>query len=468
MNLAPFFTSHPADRVALVHHDSVVTYGELAEAAARVRAGLVGRGVGVGDRVVCTCGNEPEFVFAYIGALGCGAVFVPLNPASPPAELAREQEVVEPAVVLADAAGVSALIAEAQGDVPVEPVDDAATAVLLFTSGTAGTPRAAMLSHGNLRANLEQSAALPVRMGIDDVVLGVLPLFHVFGLNVILGLTLSAGARLVLVDRFDPVGALEIIRANGISVVVGAPPMWHAWAYVPELPGDAFSGVRLALSGADRLPEGTYERIRQRFGVRIREGYGLTEASPAVTSAIGTDAPPGSIGRPLPGVELRVVDADGDDVFVGDPGEIWIRGPNVFRGYWGEPEATARVFTDGGWLRTGDLAVVDDEGTLRIVDRAKDLIIVSGFNVHPAEVESVIQDVRGVADVAVVGVPDARTGESIKAFVVMAPGATPDESALLAHCRREMARYKCPSEIEFVASVPKGLSGKVLRRELRA
>jgi long-chain acyl-CoA synthetase len=282
---------------------------------------------------------------------------------------------------------------------PVVDVDDSATAVLLFTSGTAGTPRAAMLSHGNLRANLQQSAVLPGGLRIDDVMFGVLPLFHVFGLNVMLGLTLAAGAQLVLVDRFDPLAALDLIAAHQITVVAGAPQMWHAWANAPDVAGDAMASVRLALSGADRLPDATYERIRQRFGLRIREGYGLTEASPTVTSALGTDAPPGSIGRPLPGIELRVVDDDGDDVFVGDPGEIWVRGANVFQGYWGDPEATARALTDSGWLRTGDLAVVDDEGTLRIVDRAKDLIIVSGFNVHPAEVESIIAEYPGVAEV---------------------------------------------------------------------
>jgi long-chain acyl-CoA synthetase len=466
MNLASFLTSHPADRVALVHHDRVVTYGELADAAASVRAGLRARGVGVGDRVVCTCGNEPEFVFAYLGTLGCGAVFVPLNPASPPAELEREERVVGPSVVL-DGAAVADLIGGDHDAVPVVDVDDSSTAVLLFTSGTAGTPRAAMLSHGNLRANLEQSAALPGGVRADDVMFGVLPLFHVFGLNVMLGLTLAAGAQLVLVDRFDPLGAIDLIAAKQITVVAGAPQMWHAWAYALDAGAGAMASVRLALSGADRLPDATYERIRQRFGLRIREGYGLTEASPTVTSALGTDAPPGSIGRPLPGIELRVVDPDGDDVFVGDPGEIWVRGPNVFQGYWGDPEATARALTDSGWLRTGDLAVVDDEGTLRIVDRAKDLIIVSGFNVHPAEVESIILEFPGVAEVGVVGVPDPRTGETIKAFVVLEAGVTPDSAALLAHCTQQMARYKCPSAIEFVDEMPKGVSGKILRRQLR-
>jgi long-chain acyl-CoA synthetase len=466
MNLAPLLTAHPADRVALVHHDRVVTYGGLATSAAAVRAGLVAHGVGVGDRVVCVCGNEPEFVFAYLGTLGCGAVFVPLNPTSPPAELEREQSVVAPVMVL-DAAAVADLIAENHVAAPVVDVDDDSTAVLLFTSGTAGTARAAMLSHGNLRANLEQSAALPDGVRADDVVFGVLPLFHVFGLNVMLGLSLVGGAQLVLVDRFDPLRSLEVIAARGITVVAGAPPMWHAWAQVPDVPDGAMASVRLALSGADRLPESTYERILQRFGVRIREGYGLTEASPTVTSSLGTGAPAGSIGRPLPGIELRVVDADGDDVYVGDPGEIWVRGPNVFRGYWNDPEATARALTTDGWLRTGDLAVVDDEGTLRIVDRAKDLIIVSGFNVHPAEVESVVGQFPGVAEVGVIGVPDAHSGETIKAFVVLADGASPDAAAIMAHCAHEMSRYKCPSVIEFVAEIPKGAGGKVLRRELR-
>jgi long-chain acyl-CoA synthetase len=224
--------------------------------------------------------------------------------------------------------------------------------------------------------------------------------------------------------------------------------------------------VRLALTGAAKMPEEASKRLEARFGVHLAEGYGLTEASPSVTSSNGMDIRIGSVGRVLDGIELRLVDDDGDDALQGDAGEIWLRGPNVFKGYLDDPQATARVLTKDGWLRTGDIAVTDSDGYLYLIDRAKDLIIVSGFNVYPKEVEDVLATHPGVAEVGVIGVPHPHTGEAVKAFVVAEPGVALDEDSLIAYCMNELARYKCPTKIVFVDELPRNVSGKLLRGSL--
>ncbi len=326
-----------------------------------------------------------------------------------------------------------------------------------------------MLTHGSLTANVEQMLSGPDRFGPDDIVLGVLPLFHVFGFGVTLNATLTVGARLVLVPRFDPTTTLELLSSAGVTIVPGAPPMWVAWATQPKIPPAAFASVRQALSGAAKLPEEVADALDRRFGLIVREGYGLTEASPVVTTSVGIEARRGSVGKALDGVDVRVVDEDGTDALDGDAGEIWVRGPNVFAGYWGDPAATARVLTADGWLRTGDIAVTDDDGYLYIVDRAKDLIIVSGFNVYPAEVEQVLAEAPGVAEACVVGVAHPTTGETVRAYVVPTPdGASRvTEDAIVAWCRQRLARYKCPTSVLVVDQLPKGSAGKVLRRVLR-
>jgi long-chain acyl-CoA synthetase len=302
-----------------------------------------------------------------------------------------------------------------------------------------------------------------------DVSLGVLPLFHIFGLNVLLGLSLYAGASTVLIERFDPASALDSIRDHGITLIAGAPPMFQAWGTMAGADPKSMASVRIAVSGAAPLPPEVAAAFEARFGTTIFQGYGLTEASPTVTSSvIGGVSKPGSIGLPLPGVEVRLVDDEGEDALLGDAGEIWVRGPNVFSGYWEEPTATANALTDDGWLRTGDVAVVDDDGYLYIVDRAKDLIIVSGFNVYPAEVEEALCEHPGVADAAVVGVAHPHSGEAVKAFVVRETGHHLEEDQLIEFCAGRLARYKCPTKITFVAELPHGTGGKLLRRQLHS
>ena len=518
MNLVELLTgTGEPDAVALWGTHGSTTYRELGRLAVRVARLLTEHGVAPGDRIGLATTNDEAFVAAYLGTLHAGAIAVPLNPMAPPAELARELAMVEPTLVLAAAPAIALSSAAGARVVPVDlddlATDDLATddlptdeptgdlpagdlpagdlhadhrgdvpgpversgddvAVLLFTSGTAGAPKAAMLTHDNLAANVHQVLDHPgLRIHAEDRVLAALPFHHVFGLNVVLGLSLAAGASLVFVDTFDPLDAAAIVRDRRVSVIAGVPTMYGAWlAADGAVPADTFATVRLAVSGAAPLPPEIAEGFRERFGIVVHQGYGLTEASPIVTSTALQEGPPvpGAIGPPLPGVEVRLVDSDGTDVLVGDPGEIWVRGPNVFPGYWHDPDATARALSDDGWLRTGDVALVESDGDLRLVDRAKDLVIVSGFNVYPVEVEQVLRDHADVADAAVIGEPSPRTGETVIAYVVAAPGAQPDPDALRVHCAHHLARYKCPTRIEVVDDLPRSLAGKLVRRELRS
>lgn len=497
MNLATMLDGHPDDHTAVVSGGDRISYGRLRREIAATRGALATFGLEEGDRVAILCGTNARFVRAWLGIIGNGLVAVPLNPQSPAAEIQRELEVVGVRAVIAGPAGVQPLseidrstlpslefvlaparqsfegsidfdelVAAAEPTPIVERADDD-LAALLFTSGTAGNPKAAMLTHGNLAANLRQVQNAPIRgTRPDDVTLCVVPLFHVLGLNSILDLALYAGATIVLIERFDPVSMLEMVADENASVLVGPPTMWAALGHVENPPKDCMASVRLAVSGAAPIPARVVTECRDNLGVDIAEGYGLTEASPSVSLSAGTGAPVGSIGRPIPGVEVRLVDSDGDDVYIGDAGEIIVRGDNVFPGYWHDSEATARVLDSNGWLHTGDMAVVDDDGYLFIVDRAKDLIIVSGFNVYPAEVERVLVTHPGVAQAAVVGIPHPHTGEAVKAFVIARSGRSVEEEDLIAWCATELARYKCPSKIDEVDELPLGLGGKVLRRQL--
>jgi long-chain acyl-CoA synthetase len=495
VNLAHIIDGHAPDHVAIINRGEETTYGQLGEHVARVRGGLAKLGVSQGDRVALLCGNGLYFVETYLAVLGLGAVAVPMNPQSPSPEIQQEIATVAATVVLIEPVAASAwngidraavpsvrhVIATEAGDledalsfdelIAADPVDvievePDALAVLIFTSGTAGAPRAAMLSHGNLLANIDQGRSAAGQISADDVVYGVLPMFHIFGLNVVLGLSLANGATIILVQRFDPSTALDTIRERGITVLPGAPPLWLTFSHCDDAPADSFATVRLALTGAAKMPEEAIRRLHQRFGLDLAEGYGLTEASPVVTSSAGLPLKVGSVGKVLDGVDVRLVDDDGDDVLQGDAGEIWVKGPNVFQGYLDDPEQTARVLTTDGWLRTGDIAVTDDDGYLYLVDRAKDLIIVSGFNVYPAEVEEAIAEHPAVAEVGVVGVPHPHTGEAVKAWVVVRPGMSVDEDTLISWCNERLARYKSPSKILFVDELPRNVSGKLLRRSL--
>lgn len=496
MNLANLPDPHPSDRVALISQGRTTTYGELRDEVDRLRGGLVRLGLQPGERLAVLCANNDRFVVAYLAGLGAGLVVVPLNPLSPGPELTDELNRVGAAAVVVGPSGRRRFADVDRADVPTlrhvlaaaDTVDagdlrlaDVAAgapcpivdrspedpALLVFTSGTAGSPQACILTQGNLDAGLRSMLALaPDLRRPDDVALGVVPLFHIFGLAIVLNHALAAGARVVLVERFDPATALESIERHGVTMVSGPPTLWSALASVPDADPSRVASVRLAVSGAAKLDPGTHRLVRDRLGLDIREGYGLTETAATVSSSLGCDAPVGSVGCPMPGVEMRLVDSDGADVLVGDPGEIWVRGPMVTPGYWGDEAATEAVFDADGWLRTGDLAVVDDEGWLEVVDRAKDLIIVSGFNVYPAEVEGVLQQHPDIDQVAVVGVPHPHSGEAVRAHVVVRPGSELDEEEVITWAAGRLAGYKCPTKVLFADELPMGMTGKVLRRQL--
>lgn len=480
------------DKLALLYvseREERFSYAELDAAADRVAHGLHGFGVERGERVALAMPNIPRFVASYFGILRAGAVAVPLNAmlTDPEMRLVLDDSGAkvllgagEPGAVAERAArdvtSVVKVVLEANWDdlgfgtaAGSAEVTEGDVAVLAYTSGTTGRPKGAMLTHGNLLANLTQQMNIPEdRVREDDVVLLALPLFHIFGLNVTLGLTVMNGATGVLLERFEPVAALRTLQDRAVSVVFGAPPMYVAWAGTPGVDQYDLSKVRLAVSGAAPLPSRVLRSFTEVTGVDIYEGYGLTETGPVLTSNRMAPRPrPGSVGKPLPGVELRLVDEDMNDVELGDPGEVVVRGPNVFAGYWGNTEETERAFTDG-WFHTGDIGVLDEEGYLYLVDRKRDLVIVSGFNVFPSEVENALVDLPAVSEAAVVGVPHPYTGEAVKAYVTLAEGADATEEGLLAEVRLRLARFKCPETIEIVDELPHLLTGKVLRRALRS
>ena len=478
------------DGVALYLEDGDTTsYARLDSEVDRVAAGLQRLGISKGDRVAIGLHNSPLFPSAYFAILRIGAVAVPLNVMLTEPEVARvladsgsrillTAPPFEP--VAAAAAGSTAVVERVLtpdnwdelgplGERPDEPEiapDD--LAVLAYTSGTTGEPKGAMLTHGNLVANLHQQMQVPdAKVLEDDVLFLALPLFHIFGLNVTLGLMVMNGASGVLMERFDPIPALELIQKYKVSVLFGAPTMYQAWVDTPGADQYDLSSVRLAISGAAPLSEEVLSSFRGMFGVEIYEGYGLTETAPTLTSNRMAGSPrPGSIGMPLPEVEMRLVDEEDNEVEFGDPGEIVVRGPNVFKGYWNRKDATRAAFRDG-WFHTGDVAVQDEEGYLYLVDRKRDLIIVSGFNVFPSEVELALVANPKVKHAAVVGVAHPYTGEAVKAYVVLQPGEQTTQEELIDDVHSRLARFKSPQSVDIVDELPLLVTGKVLRRALR-
>lgn len=488
-SLAHRFPVQPDDRVALILPDREVTYGELGETVGAVRGGLADAGLVVGDRVMLIAGNSEIFVVTYLACLSAGLVTVPVNPIAPGEELKGEIERCQPKAVVFDEVGagswgqldaaVTASISVAVGPredgahplagewSPGVEVDEDDVAVLLFTSGTAGTPRPAILTHGNLASSIDSvlSLGLPLA-GHDHVALAVIPLFHVFGLNLVVNLGLAIGATLVLEDHQSPQRSAALVAEHGVTVVSGPPTLWLALLADETIADDALSTVQFAVSGASSLDPTIAQAVVDRFGVVISEGYGLTETSGIVSSALGLEPIFGSVGQPFPGIEVRLLDESGADVFIGDAGEVFVRGPMVSPGYFGDDEATKRTRTEDGWLITGDLAVVDEQGRLAIVDRLKDLIIVSGFNVHPAEIERVLTSHEAIEAAAVVGEADPVMGERPVAHVVLREGSTLGEDDVIEHCRVHLARYKAPRRVVFADVIPTGLGGKVRRSAL--
>ncbi len=444
------------------------TYREWDQQVDRAAGALAERGLRPGDRVMLQLPTGADFVRLYLGSLRAGLIAVPVNPAYTAAEVEYIRSD-SGAVLHLDQAGVGELADAAPGRPPIDAELERTgedLAVLLYTSGTSGRAKGAMLCARALLANLNQLAAVePPMLTESDVLFVPLPLTHVFGLQAGLGMTLRVGATLVLADRFDPAATLAVMAREHVSAVVGVPGQYAAWLADPAL-RTGFAQVRFAMSGSATLTRSVVEGYAA-VGVALHDGYGLTEAAPVVTvnalAAAHGRSTIGSIGIPLPGVEVQLRDVDGDEVDDGDPGRICIRGANLFSGYW--PDGSGGPDADG-WFGTGDIAVADAAGQLRIVGRSSDLVIVNGFNVYPAEVEAVLGAQPGVAEVAVVGAADLQTGEAVRAFVVPLPGADLDPAQLRAAVSVSLARFKVPQRIEVVSALPRTVTGKIMKWQL--
>ena len=476
---------HPAIRL----DDYVLSYAELREAAGRMSTLLAAAGVEPGDRVGIMLPNVPAFPIAFYGALAAGAVVVPMNPLFKSREIGYYLGDSGARVLLAwhTAAGEAAKgAADAGAQVLVAETADLADllaghasaaessgrggeddAVILYTSGTTGKPKGAQLTHANMTSNADLVTRTLLQNGTDDVTMGCLPLFHVFGLTCGLNATVAAAGTLTLLPRFDGAKALEIIQRDGVTIFEGVPTMYAAMLHSPGGDPAQTATLRTCISGGASLPLEILRGFEEKFGCVILEGYGLSETSPVASFNL-PDRPrkPGSIGVPVEGVQMRLVDDLGRPSPEGEIGEIAIKGPNVMKGYLGKPEATAEAITDG-WFRSGDLAKVDEDGYFYIVDRKKDMIIRGGYNVYPREIEEVLHEHPAVAEVAVIGIPHDNLGEEVGAAVALKPDASATPEELRAFARDKIAAYKYPRQIWLVDELPKGPTGKILRREVR-
>jgi long-chain acyl-CoA synthetase len=456
MNLATILAAGDEARPALLLDEAAVGYGELRALVSAAAAELETRGVGEGDRVAVLLPNGPAAVAALFATWSLGAVAVPLN-----VLLARPE--IETRLELS---GASLLIDDeslgAAGGAGPRPVDRAAgdAAVILFTSGTSGAPKGAVLTHGSLWAAAD-AAAGALSLGPEDVVLGAAPFSHVLGLSTGVLATLSRGAAIAVERRFDGEATLERMRRTGTTILLGVPTMCIALCQAART-ADELPPVRIAHVGGAAVPNEVADDFERTFGGALVEGYGLTEMSGiATTYAAGDRRRPGSVGKPLAGTELRIADPDESGA-----GEVQLRGPSVVAGYWENPQASADAISAEGWLATGDVGRLDDDGYLYLVDRKKELVIRGGYNVYPREVEEALYAHPDVLEAAVVGVPDERLGEEVAAAVVLRPGAAVDAEALQAWAKERLAAYKYPRVIAFVDELPKGPTGKILKRAI--
>jgi long-chain acyl-CoA synthetase len=480
------------DRVALRCDDLRFTFAEFDAAAGRVATLLDKAGIEPGDRVGLMLPNTPAFAIAFYGIMYGGAVAVPMNPLLKAREVAyylsnsgakalfASRSIAKEAASGADETGAQcwivddAELAKLTADLPERgtPVkrNDDDIAVILHTSGTTGKPKGAMLTHGGLGRNAEVCVRTLVEIGPDDVVMGSLPLFHSFGLTFGLNSAVLAGAMLTLIPRFDPGNVLEVIERDGVTVFAGVPTMYSALLSVAsQAAAEATRSLRTCVSGGAALPVQVLSDFENAFGCVILEGYGLSESSPAASfNHPHRPRKVGSIGTPIEGVQMRAVDKNGAEVPQGEAGEIQIRGHNVMKGYWNLPEATKTTITPDGWLNTGDVGRVDEDGYFYIVDRTKDLIIRGGYNVYPREIEEVLYEHPAVAEAAVIGIPHDSLGEEIGAAVALKKGESADPDELRDFVKARVAAYKYPRQIWLLDELPKGPTGKVQKRDITA
>ncbi|WP_034274469.1 long-chain-fatty-acid--CoA ligase [Haloechinothrix halophila] len=486
-NLVQTAKSH-GDRVALKLDDIELTYA-LLEASTRKVAGLLREhGVEPGDRVGVMLPNVPHFAALFYGILRAGAVVVPMNP------LLKEREVAyylgnsgakvlfvwelfaaeaEPGARIAGAETIvvdpvefmAKVMAAQSVDEVVERADDD-TAVILYTSGTTGQPKGAELTHANLDRNIEICVDDIQHLTENDVMFGGLPLFHVFGQTCGLNACVKVGACLTLLPKFDPAKALEVLQRDKVTVFGGVPTMYVALVNHPERDSYDLSSLRLCVSGGAAMPVEVMNAFEAAFGCVVLEGYGLSETSPVASFNFPDNRRAGSIGTPVNGVEFTIVDGDGNEVADGEVGEIAIKGHNIMKGYWAKPEETAKAIADG-WFHTGDMGRKDAEGFYFIVDRKKEMIIRGGYNVYPREIEEVLYEHPAVGEAAVIGVPHDELGEEIAAVVAVKPGAETSAEELREYVKAKVAAYKYPRMVRLVDELPKGPTGKILKREIK-
>ncbi|MEV4420882.1 long-chain fatty acid--CoA ligase [Patulibacter sp. NPDC049589] len=492
-NLATLLTTTAAkfpERIAIRLDDAAVPYAALEAGSQRVAGLLKDLGVQAGDRVGIMLPNTPHFPLAYYGALRLGAVVVPMNPLLSKREVAYYLDdsgaklllawhgFAESAQGGAEAAEIDAqvLLVEPQdiaqkvgAATPIEEVahkDGDDTAVVLYTSGTTGRPKGAELTHHSIGSNVQASIGL-FNPSEEDVFFGGLPFFHVFGQTCTLNVSVACGSEVTLLPRFDPTTALEIVQRDGVTIFMGVPTMHGALLHHPKRGDYDTSSLRLFVSGGSALPVEVLKGIKETFGTPILEGYGLSETSP-VASFSRADLPmkPGSIGVAIDGVQLRLVDEEGKVLGVDEVGELQIKGPNVMKGYWKNPEATAKAISADGWFSSGDMAKRDEDDFYFIVDRKKDLIIRGGYNVYPREIEEVLYEHPAVSEAAVIGVKHEDLGEEIAAAVALKEGQSVTADELQAFVKGQVAAYKYPRHVWIVDALPKGPTGKILKREI--
>jgi long-chain acyl-CoA synthetase len=486
-NLTDTTRAH-AERVAVRVDNTAMTYRALDEASARVAGLLHERGLEPGARVGIMMPNVAEVPVVYYGVLRAGGVVVPMNPLLKGREVAyylgdsgaglifawhafetearRGAEQAGAELVVVDAVGFPDLLASASPEYRVADTGDQDTAVILYTSGTTGQPKGAELTHGNLISNTEVARTDIVCAGPDDVIFGGLPLFHVFGQTVALNVAVAAGACLTLLPRFDAGHALRILAGHRVTVFEGVPTMYVALLHEPDRADYDTSALRMCISGGAALPVEVLRGFEAAFGVPVLEGYGLSETSPIASfNHPGRERKPGSIGTPIRDVQMRVVDEADYEVPQGQVGEIVIHGPNVMKGYWQRPDATAEAVREG-WFHTGDLAQVDEDGYFYIVDRKKDLIIRGGYNIYPREIEEVLYEHPAVAEAAVIGLPHPALGEEVGAAVALKPGAAVSPEELRDYVKSQVAAYKYPRHVWLVDALPKGATGKLQKRDI--
>jgi long-chain acyl-CoA synthetase len=485
-------------KTAVILGETRLSYAQLDELSDRVAAGLAAASVTPGDRIGLQLPNIPQFVIAYFGILKAGAVVVPMNVLLKAPEIAFQLEdsgaralitwggILGEAAKAAESAAVAALyvVGEAgapaagtpfeallSGDAPGPRLAErspADPAVIIYTSGTTGTPKGAVLSHIGLYMNADIPGRL-FEFSADDIVLVALPLFHVFALSSVMNTCVLLGGTMTLVPRFEPGAVLETMARDRVTVFMGVPTMYIALLQAVDSGDYDLSALRVAVSGGAPIPAEVIDSFESRFGVAILEGYGLSESSSTATFNISvTERKVYSVGKPIWGTSLQIWDDDARPLPPGSDhvGEVVLRGTNIMIGYHNNPEATAKAFA-GGWFHTGDLGYVDEDGFLFIVDRIKDLIIRGGYNIYPREVEEVLYAHPAVAEAAVIGVPDPKWGEEVRAIVAVKPGQSVTEAELIEFVKERAAAYKYPRTIEFRDSLPKNATGKILKKELR-